>query len=296
MELRHLETFRTVVRAGSFLGAADELGCAQSTVTLHIQKLEATLGVRLFARQGRRARLTEAGETLHEHAARVLDQTAALEQAMADLTGGQGGQVRMGAIEPAAGLRLPAIIVPFCQRRPGVHLILEGGGTRSLSERVAAGELDFAICSAPAANLGLSFEPLFTETMVLLAPADHPLAVKEPLRAADLSGVQVVLSEPGCSYRQTVEGALLQRGALPVSGLEIGSVEALKRTVQRGLGVTILPENTVDPPPPGTIVRHVADLDLHIAVGIVRRPNGPPPGAALQALIAMVRSRLIDRG
>src|SRR6266508_3465262 len=142
MELRHLTTFLTVVEVGSFLRAAAALDCAQSTVTLHIQQLEASLGVELFARDGRRVRLTEAGGELRDQARQILDQVAATRQTMVDLEEGAAGQVRLGAIEPTASLRLPPIILPFCRERPKVRLTLEVGGTRATSERVASGHLD----------------------------------------------------------------------------------------------------------------------------------------------------------
>ena len=67
MEIRQLTTFQTIVQRGSFLRAAEALDVAQSTVTLHVQQLEAELGVQLFTRQGRRMQLTEAGRTFEEH-------------------------------------------------------------------------------------------------------------------------------------------------------------------------------------------------------------------------------------
>lgn len=293
MELRYLETFQTVIRTGSFFRAAAELECAQSTVTLHVQKLEESLGVRLFAREGKRPTLTEAGEMLHEHAARVLDQTAALQQAMLDLGAGAQGRLRLGCIEPTASFRLPAIIVPFCQRRPALRLSLEAGGTHALAERVAAGELDLAICSPPHASAGLSFEPIFNETMVLLAPADHALARQESITVRDLDGLPMLLTEPGCAYRESVERTLLHHGATVQPAVEIGSTGLLLAAVQQGLGVAIAPLAMVNPPPRGVVTRRLSDLDLAIPVGIARRPDGPPPSAALQALLAMLRARLI---
>jgi len=110
MLIRHQETFQTVVRRGSFLAAAQELGCAQSTVTLHIQQLEATLGVELFDRGARRVRLTEAGRALHEQAGPILNRVSALQETMAELAAGEVGHLRIAAIEPTASLRLPQLL------------------------------------------------------------------------------------------------------------------------------------------------------------------------------------------
>jgi DNA-binding transcriptional LysR family regulator len=82
------------------------------------------------------------------------------------------------------------------------------------------------------------------------------------------------------------------RGAAIATTIEIGNVGGLQAAVQCGLGVTIVPLATVEPPSPGVIVRRFTDLDIEVPVGIARRPNGPPPNAALQAHLAILRSRL----
>src|SRR4051812_8762312 len=114
MDLRHLVTFQSVVKHDSFVRAADELQYAQSTVTLHIQQLESELGVKLFARRGKKVRLNEAGRAFMEQAEQILAQVGTLKQSMLDLGQGEAGYVRVGAIEPAASRRLPALLVPFC--------------------------------------------------------------------------------------------------------------------------------------------------------------------------------------
>jgi len=128
MELRHLTTFDAVVREGSFLRAAAALGYAQPTVTLHIQQLEAALGVQLFARQGKRMQLTAAGRVLREHAAQILTRTTLLRQTMTDLVAGEAGHARLGVIETAAHLRLPPALAAFRRARPKVRLTVEVGG------------------------------------------------------------------------------------------------------------------------------------------------------------------------
>jgi DNA-binding transcriptional LysR family regulator len=292
MELRQLQTFQAVVRGGSFLRAAADLGYAQSTVTLHVQQLETSLGVLLFARQGKRVRLTEAGRALTEHADDLLGRVDALRRSMADFAAGDAGHVRAGAIEPAATLRLSPLLARFCAARPRLRLTLEVGGTRSLSEQVAAGDLDVAIASPPPVHLALTFERLFVEAMALLVPSRHPLATAPDVRPADLTGHRVLLTERVCAYRAETERVLLAHGADPYSGIEIGSMGALKRGVQDGLGVGILPRAIVTPPPPATVVRDLAGVDIGLPVGIVRRPERGPDGPALAAFIQALRDEL----
>lgn len=290
VELRQLRTFQTVVQRGSFVRAAEELQYAQPTITLHVQQLERTVGTKLFARDGKKMRLTEAGRTLKEQADAVLDRAALLEQTMAELVRGDAGHLRVGAIEPTASLRLPGSLVRFYEERPKVRLTVEVGGTEAISRRVAAGDLDVGLCSPPSAELGLSFEPLFVEKLTLLLPEDHPLVKAEVVGAADLTEHRLLLSERACAYREATEGALIERGAKLYPSVEIGSMEAIKQAVRGGLGVAVLPALAIDPPPPATVARDLDGLDLGLPVGLVRSPDNGAPRRVLDALLGILRS------
>src|SRR5688572_28459500 len=168
MELRHLETFHAAVRHGSFVRAAESLQYAQSTITLQVQQLEHSLGVKLFERDGRRLRLTEASRLLHDRTERLLEGVTSLRETLASLSTGESGFVRFGDIEPVTSRRLMPLLVQFSNERPQVRLSIEVSGTASVSERVSCGELDAGLCSPPASRLGLRFEPLLVEPMALL--------------------------------------------------------------------------------------------------------------------------------
>src|SRR6476661_5853262 len=163
MELRQLTTFREIVARGSFVRAAEALDYAQSTVTLHVQQLEAELGLLLFTRQGRKAELTEAGRALHGRADHILREMDELRQSLTDLADGAAGHLRLGVIDPTASLRLPPLLVRYCAARPNVRLSVEVGGTAGIAALVAEGALDLGVCSPPAARLSLRYEPLFVE-------------------------------------------------------------------------------------------------------------------------------------
>jgi DNA-binding transcriptional LysR family regulator len=291
MELRHLLTFQAVARHDSFVRAAEELQYAQSTVTLHIQQLETELGVKLFARQGKKVRLNEAGRALRDSTDQILSQIDTLKQNMRDLGEGETGYVRIGAIEPAASLRLPTILAHFCKARPKVRLSLEVGGSNAVSRSVAAGHLDFGLCAPPEASLGLVYEPLFKEALGLLVPAGHPLAAVEPVSIMDLSSAQLLLSEPGCAYRVLTERVLQEQGATAYASIEIGSPTARAQAVQHGLGVAFIPIEGAAPPR-GTVLRRVKGADFLLSVGLVRRADTLGWGRATTQLFEEVRKGL----
>jgi LysR family transcriptional regulator, regulator of the ytmI operon len=292
MEFRHLQTFQAIVREGSFLKAAEKLQYAQSTITLHIQQLEAELGVKLFARRGKRTELTVAGRTLQEHADYLLHRAANLQQTMRDLVAGEAGHLRIGAIEPVASVHLPALLTQFCYEHPQVRLTLEVGVTQVISQRVATGALDVAICSPPNANLDLVFELLFQDPIAVLIPETHRFATYDRIEIPALAGERLILTEEHCPYRNILEKALLPHGINPFSGIEVMSLEAIKQMVKCGLGVGVMPAAAIASPPANTVTRTIAELELQLPVGIIFQPEASFPGSTLQLLISELKNRL----
>ena len=293
MEFRHLETFQAIIEAGSFLQAAEKLQYAQSTITLHIQQLEAELDVKLFSRRGKKVQLTTAGRALSTHAGFLLHRTALLQKDMAELVAGKSGHIRIGSIEPVASLRLPSLLVSFCRQHPNIRLTLETGVTRAIAQRVARGELDLAICSPPDAKLGLSFETLFCDPMALLIPIEHRLSKKETIEAWDLAEERLLLTEANCPYRKVFEAEILSRGVNPYSGIEIMSLKILQSMVESGLGIGVMPTAVVTPPPDSTVVRTINNLNLELPVGIAAMPEKSIPGLALDSLTQIIRNQII---
>jgi len=276
MDLRHLVSFETILREGSFGRAARAQGYSQSTVTLHVQELEKELGVALFHRRGRRTVLSDAGSALVSRCRPVLEGVDALKRSMEELRTGAGGELRLGAIEPAASRRVMPLVAAFCRERPGLRLRMEVGGSGTISRQVASGHLDLGLCSPPPAELGLRFESLFAERMALLVPRRHPLARARRIRARDLEGHRLLLTEQGCAYRRATERALRDGGARADGTIEIGSLAGLIHAVQEGLGVAIVPVSAARPAPPRTRLRNLADVDVSLPVGVVRREDGLP--------------------
>ncbi len=292
MEFRHLQTFQSIAQEGSFLKAAEKLQYAQSTITLHIQQLEAELGVKLFSRRGKRTELTVAGRTLIEQTDQLLYRAANLQQTMTDLVAGEAGHLRIASIEPVASINLPVILAQFCQEHSKVRLTLEVGVTQVISQRVAAGLLDMALCSPPSANLGLTFELLFYDSIALLLPDTHPLAKFDEISVSSLSQERLILTEEHCPYRDIFEKALLAEGINPFSGIEVMSLEALKQMVRHGLGIGIIPAAAIAPPPPNTIARSISGIDLKLPVGIAFQAETCFPGSALYKLVSSLRTCL----
>lgn len=269
MDARHLDTFHAVVRCGSLLAASRELRCAQSTITVRIQELEHELGAPLFTRHGRRSVLTEAGQAVFERSAKIADSIAALKDIAMRYSGGAAGRVRLGAIEPTVSHRLPPIITAFYRERPTLQLVIEAGGAERLQKLIAEGELDFGVSSPPSLGSALLFEKLFEEPIGLLIPRRHPLASKRRIEPEDLQKHAMVLTDRGCAYRRTIEGAL--RGITLPTVIQVANPNVMRGLVSAGLGVGIMPLKGVVAP--NTVMRRVHGVTLALPVGFVSRAD-----------------------
>lgn len=245
MESRHLQTFLTVVEAGSFTKAALKLGYAQSSVTAQIQALETELEVPLFDRIAKKIILTDAGRRLLPYAQELSKMHNMAKDALRSQEE-LAGTLSIGAPESLAAFRLPGIIREYRQRFPKVKIILRPGLCWEMNEMVRSGELDMAFLLQPEANdRDLHREVLIEEKMALIAQTGHPLALLPRVEASHLKDETILYTEPGCTYRNLFEQELNSHGIFPDMRLEFWSIEAIKQCVMAGLGVSLLPLITV---------------------------------------------------
>ncbi|MDP7978911.1 LysR family transcriptional regulator [Bacillus sp. WLY-B-L8] len=243
MELRHLKTFIIVAESGGFTRAGERLGYTQSTITNHIQSLEAAIGSPLFDRLGKKVVLTEVGKHMLSYAQKILAlSNEALESSQ--MNGESSGTIRIGANESLMIYRLPVILYEFKKKYPQVHIILQPSESQELHNELKSGKFDFALFTNPE-KLGVDIvtRSLVRETIVLVAPPGHPLTKQKVVTPADLEGEMLLLTEPG-SYRDLLEKWLKEEG-ISCSRIHFWSIEAIKQTVMCGLGLSYLPLITV---------------------------------------------------
>jgi LysR family transcriptional regulator, regulator of the ytmI operon len=295
VEFRHLQTFRVAVERRAFAKAAEALDYAQSTVTLHIQQLERELGVALFERAGKRVQLTEAGQQVYEASVRVLEAWRDLAEAARPYAAGLKGTVRVGAIEPAASVRLPAILQRFARAHAEVRLAVTVSGTTTLTRALVNRTIDLAICTKPDRAYELEYTPAFEEELVLLVPAGHRLAGRGSAAARDLERERLLLTDPSCAYRRAAERSVLRQVQPRPEPIEIDSVIALASAVRAGLGLALVPRLGATPAPDGTAVLPIADHPPRLTVGIAHRRFGTRTPAAVFAFRdALVRALALE--
>ena len=241
MDLKQLTTFRTAATTLSFTRTAETLNYVQSSVTAQIHALEDDLGVRLFDRLGKRVALTDAGERLVPYADRLLDLA---REAAAVVPGSDhpSGVLTIVAPETLCAYRLPSVLREFRSRFPDVTLHLRPNEVGDLRRALAEDGVDLAFVLEEVSWVaGLRVEDIMQEPLLLVSAPNHPLAGATVVRPPDIEGETMVLTEPGCDYRELFERSLALAGVKAGTTLEFSSVEAIKQCVMVGMGLTVLP-------------------------------------------------------
>jgi len=245
MQLHQLVTFHAVATSGSFTRAAKRLYLSQPAVTQQVRSLENELGFPLIERQGRRIRLTTAGEALLPYAPRLQ---ALLEEAInaARETQGQGAQtLHLGAGDTLATYLLPDLISRFHGARPKASLRLVVGNTERILEAILGNEVELAIWASQYPHPLLDQHPFARAPLVVVLQPSDPFAQRTTIWARELVGRSLLLRGRGSAIRRFIDSLLQQAGVDTSAAIEMDHLEAIKRTVEIGYGVTVTPDFAV---------------------------------------------------
>lgn len=290
--LHQLRCFVAVAEAGQFTSAAEHLGIAQPSLSSQVGRLEQVLDVELFHRAHRPVTLTDAGEALLPIARRALGSVDDVVRAVAEVEDLRRGHVTVGATPSLGATLLPRVLARFHEHHPDITLTVFERHSDDLAEQLESGQLDLALAILPMRRGALEHTVLAIEELVVMVPADHPLAGEHEVRLEQLRHVPLIMFREGYNLRSATLGAFERAGFSPLvalDGAEIGSVSAL---VRAGIGVALVP-GIVAGNHPETVVRPLAAPRLERAIGLVR-PTSRPPSRSAAALIEDIIAFLVS--
>ena len=239
MDTRCVETFLVAVDNGSIAEAGRRLNVTPAAAAKRIRVLEGEVGAVLVRRSGRTIKPTEAGSALIERAKKFLSDARDFKSIAA--TGQPSGQLHLGAFQSALTGLLPDILALMERAYPQIDVRIARGTSAQLYRRLLDGDdLDAAIIARPPFVVPKSYDwrLLREEPLVLLtkAPAPsrkpHAILASEPFIRLDRAGWEGRL----------IDGYLRKAGIRPQERFEIDSIEAIAVMVDRGLGVSLLPD------------------------------------------------------
>jgi DNA-binding transcriptional LysR family regulator len=248
MDFRKVQLFLAAVRHGNLTEAAAELGLSQPALSKSIKALEKSLGAPLLERGRFGVRPTLFGQTLLQHGQVVEAEMRHAVGEIEALKGARRGHARVGCGPTEANRLLPLALQRLHAREPELQVTVLYGLNESLMPWVKQGEIDFALSSVPARALDpdLVHEPLFTESAVVVARGEHPLAHERALTPQQLAGCSWILPRSRELERLAFDDFFRRHGLQPpVAAVETTSTVLMKSHVMLSDALTFIPRELI---------------------------------------------------
>jgi DNA-binding transcriptional LysR family regulator len=244
VEIPQVEAFLAVGTFGGFRRAADALRVTQPAISARIKALEESLGVSLFERGKTGMALSAAGRALRPHAEQLLRAVALARQAVHDLRPATGGAITIAAALSICTYLLPDVLKRFQAAHPKTMITVRSGHSKEVLEMVLTGEAELGLARSlhhpEVETVSLRDDPL-----VLVGAPASPMARAGKARLEEVAAEPLILFDRGSSDWTLSHGLFRRAGLVPNVVLEVESIEAAKRMVERGLGVAFLPQLAV---------------------------------------------------
>lgn len=239
MRYTRLRSFHAVASAGGFNAAAAVFHISQPTLTAQVGALEDEYGVELFVRRGRRRELSEAGRQLLAITTRLFaeegEALAFLEQSRELRT----GRLSISAVGP---FHVTEMLAAFNRAYPGIELAVKLGNSTEVLDDLFDYKCDVAVLAYIDEDDRLLTIPYRRHPVAIFVRHDHRFAGRPSIRLPELEAEPMIVRERGSTTRRAFENALAKTNTNPRLVMEIGSREAVREAVIRGLGISYVSE------------------------------------------------------
>lgn len=246
MDLKYLNTFKTILETGSFQKAAERLNYAQSTITLQMQLLEQELSIKLFEKIGRKMELTEAGKGLLPYIDEVLDAVEQMKN-YGKCGPGLAGTLHIAIPETLLSYQLPQVLKNFRKAAPNVKLSLHTPNCYEIREQILKGMADLGVhYDVGGYGTSLVVEKLNSYPLVLVGSTELRGEEKDFITKKQRKDICLLAMDKKSLYHKMFEEYLRMSDIALTGEMELISTEAIKRSVISNLGVSYLPRFTVE--------------------------------------------------
>ncbi len=246
MSTARYRAFVAVAHQGSLSAAARALGVSQPTISSQIATLERQSRVELFHRRGYRMALTSAGGKLLPLAQRLMALESEADFFLRDAGQLNQGELKIGAVGP---FHVIEMVAAYRARHPGLQLSIRMGNSQQVLHDLEHYTTDVAVLAGLYQRPELLAREYARHAIILFAHVEHPFARRASVGLHELQGQPLLLREQGSTTRTALESALRGVGVQPRCDLEIGSREAIREAVARGLGLGAVSEAEYIPDP-----------------------------------------------
>lgn len=208
INLRQVEVFYAIMRAGSITEAARVLHVTQPAVSVALKQLESRLKMKLFERLGGRLQATPEAKALLPDVTEIFNRTAAIERLSQDLAQGARGVLSVAATPPLCDGFLAKAVASFLARRPGVKVSMQSIASTAVLDRVISGEMDLGVVYEPVVSSAVHVEQLSRAAIGCVMPARHALAKHPRVKVSDLARYPIITYLPQALLRPYVDRVL----------------------------------------------------------------------------------------
>lgn len=239
--IRQLEYLAALHSTRHFRRAAESVGVSQPTLSAQLKVLEERLGVQLVERDRSSVIFTPVGEEILGVARGVLRDVQEIRDVAASQRGEFGGLIRLGLPPTIGPYLLPRMLPELHKTYPKLKLYVREEVPHQLPNSLTEGRHDVLITPLPVAGSEFETVAVFREPLVIVAPADHPLAATPTIDRIQLRGQSILSLEEGHQLHEQVEAICEDFGADLLLDFEGTSLDTLRQMVAIGMGLSFLP-------------------------------------------------------
>lgn len=239
MTIRHLKVFIAVCETGTTTAAGEKLFIAQPSISATISELERHYGVQLFDRISNHLHITERGKQFLEYATHIVGLFDEMEQAMKNADG--GGAIRIGASVTIGNCLLPQYMADFGEAHPETEVKVVIDNSETIQRLLAENNIDIGLIEGLPHNPNILHTQFPGDELVLVCGLMHPYNRRRDIAPAALVAETFILREIGSAGREFFDHAMVSYGIKIEPAYESSSTQAILRSVQMGLGISVLP-------------------------------------------------------
>ncbi len=274
MDINQLEVLSVVARERSFSRAAEVLNRTQPAISQAVRRLEQEVGEKLFDRSSKDGTLTLAGEILLDYAKQMLNLRQTAHTAIREMRDLQHGKITISANEHTVFYLLP-VIEKFRRLHPQIKIEVQRGVASRIPKEIMAREAELGVISFKPNDPSVVAISVFTDELALVVAPTHSLANRESVSVKELGEENFIAHNAPSPYRdKVIETFEKHRTRLNIS-VELPSLEAIKKLVEKGVGVALVPkltaQNEIDSGKLKTL--SVNEMKLERKLNIIYRRN-----------------------
>lgn len=240
MNLNRLQIFYEAAEAKNFSLAAARLNITQPAVSAQIRQLEENLGVKLFARLGKKVVLTEPGQVLLGHARKIFKLREEAERVMNEMRLVKRGTLKLGTARTYAQNIMPPLLARFQAAFPQLNIVLQEGSSLEMARTLLTLGVEVAVVAYPGRVRRVKFSFLKREDLVMIVAPGHPLSGARAVTIKRLAEEPFIMREKGSGTRRVVGEMFRRHRVMPRLVFETSNADVIKEQVAGGVGVSIM--------------------------------------------------------